>query len=62
VFLNLAHPENQDSTYPKINSDLAFLFNQPITKSGTLPQAPSDQSSVEHTVSPNPLVLWFHFQ
>lgn len=62
VFLGLGHPENQDNTFPKINSDMAFLFNQQGSRSISLPQAPSEGSIVENTVSLNPLVLWFHFQ
>lgn len=62
LFLGLGHPENQDNTFPKINSDMAFLFNQQGPRSNSLPQAPSESAVVENTVSLNPLVLWFHFQ
>lgn len=62
VFFGLGENENLDSTIPKLNTDMIFLFNKPIQNPEKIAQAPSEISSSEPILSQDPLVLWFHFQ
>lgn len=62
IYLGLRSAENQADSYPKIDSDLGFLFYLPTVKSEKLPSPPSENIQSDKSVSLNPLVLWFHFQ
>jgi hypothetical protein len=62
VFLSLGEDQNQEIPFPKLNTDLAFFFNQPIQNSVLLPQSPSGTTPSRQFSVENPLVLWFIFQ
>ncbi|MFN3996534.1 hypothetical protein [Algoriphagus sp.] len=62
VFLSLGEDQNQNLLLPKLKTDLAFFFNQPIQNSELLPQTPSATSPSRQISAVNPLVLWFLFQ
>lgn len=62
TFLALGKFPNRQTDYPRLTSDLIFLFSPLPEKINSIPQSPSGEFA-KPTVNPKePLVLWFHFQ
>jgi hypothetical protein len=57
VFFGLGENENLDSTIPKLNADMIFLFNKPIQNPEIVVQPLSKISSSGQILSQDPLVL-----
>ncbi len=62
VFFGLGENQHIANTYPNMNTDMVFLFNQPNQDSENKIQSPSGDSFSQEILSQDPLVLWFHFQ
>lgn len=62
VYFGFGENQNLGNVYPNLSTDMVFLFNQPTQDAADLPQSPSGSSPLPQNQSPNPLVLWFHFQ
>lgn len=62
VFFGLGENENLDSTIPRLNTDMIFVFNKPVQDPDKIVQSPSESISPRPIQSQDPLVLWFHFQ
>lgn len=62
VFFGLGKNDNLDSTIPKLDTDMIFLFNEPIQNFELELQSQKDIISSSSTPQQDPLVLWFHFQ
>lgn len=62
TFFGLGKFPNRQTDYPRLISDLIFLFNQLPEKTNNIPQSPSGESVKSAVNSKAPLVLWFYFQ
>lgn len=62
VFFGLWENHYLPNTYLDLNTDMVFLFNQPIQDPKNTIQSPSGNSIPGQIMSQDPLVLWFHFQ
>jgi hypothetical protein len=62
VYFGMGKYQNQTTTYPFLNTDMVFLFNQPIQLPENTVDTPSEAISSRLILSEVPLVLWFHFQ
>lgn len=62
VVFGLGDNPSQDNSYPKLKSDMVFLFNRPNQQLEKPSQSPSGDTDSKSTQLKTPLVLWFHFQ